>query len=56
MNKEEFMMVLQASLFAFDGMDVQKICSELMISEQLAKAGFNLAVYLKSINLEESAK
>lgn len=56
MDKDEFMMVLQASLFAFDGMSVQEICSELRISEQMAKAGYNLTQYLKSIQFKESAK
>jgi len=56
MDKDEFMIVLQCSLFAFDGMSVQEICSQLRISEHLAKAGSNLAIYLKSIDLKESAK
>jgi len=56
MNKDEFIIVLQCSLFAFDGMSVQEICSKSEIPEHLAKAGSNLAKYLKSIDLKESAK
>lgn len=56
MDKEDFILVLQASLFAFDGMDVHKISSELMISEQVAKAGVDLASYLKSIKLKNEVK
>lgn len=51
MNKEEFMLVLQASLFAFDGMSPKEICCELGISEQISKAGYDLAQYLKAIRV-----
>lgn len=53
MDKGDFILVLQSSLLAFDGVDIKELCSKYGIPEKLAIAGFNLAKYLKSVNLQE---
>jgi hypothetical protein len=56
MDKEYFMIVLQCSLLAFDGLGVQELCSQYGFPEKLAIAGCNLTKYLKSIQFKECAK
>jgi len=54
MNKEDFMSVLQCSVFAFEGKSIQELCEKYEFPEKLAKAGYDLALYLKSINCESA--
>lgn len=56
MNKEDFILVLQASLLAFDGVSVQELCEKYGFPKNMAVAGINLTKYLRSVNLGESAK
>lgn len=56
MDKEDFMIVLQCSLLAFDEVCVQELCLQYGFPEKLAIAGCNLTKYLKSIEFKESAK
>lgn len=56
MDKENSLIVLQCSLLAFDGANVQELCSKYGFPEKLAIAGINLTEYLKSIDLRGSEK
>jgi hypothetical protein len=55
MIKEDFRLILQSSLLAFDGVQVEEIISHYGIPKKFARIGFELTEYLQSIE-EENLK
>jgi hypothetical protein len=49
MDKESAYWVLQSAVLCFDGISEQELIQDYKINEKLAKTGFRLYEYLKSI-------